>query len=345
MRKKCLFLVMNLFLLVSLVFLVSCSKSTQQTVLPTATPTLYFVQLPTSVQSTSGWKITLSALDLQKTLGETESKNEMFLVGLVEIENLTGDFDCLKSDQFMLQNGLKRIQMERGQLEAGKSVYGRDYPGTIMGQCLDANEKQESVLVFDIPDTSEDLGLNFQEQTIRLGKIEAIRNPLPTLTPSATFAPTATEEPTLAPTATPTATFAPTMESSSVPTKAPTVANIGADLRNALKLNNFTRKPALDSVLDGEVYVNSNATITMVIYDSGFGMVMSVNASDEDMQQAWTVVGLTYPLSVLDTLSNELTEHAQTNDLYFDGYVDGYTYNVQPNTNLSAIIVVISPLP
>lgn len=201
MNIKYLLRFTNLLLIAALVLLTACSSSGQQTPTtgPTITPTYYFVRLPTSIQSASGWKINLSALDLQTALGETKSKNKTFLVGLVDVENLTGKFGCIKSDQFMLQNGLQKIKMERDLLEAGKSAYARDYPGTILGQCLDANEKKESVLVFDIPVTSEELSLNFQEQTIRLGKIEAIRNPLPTLTPTATVPPTVTFTPTLMP--------------------------------------------------------------------------------------------------------------------------------------------------
>ena len=220
MNIKYLLRFTNLLFVAALVLLTACSSSGQQTqpadaapsrtpviistATPTMTPTYYFVRLPASIQSDSGWKINLSALDLQTALGATKSKNKMFLVVLVEIENLTGKSDCIKSDQFMLQNGLQKIKMERDPLEAGKSAYARDYPGTILGQCLDANEKQESVPVFDIPATSEDLSLSFQEQTMRLGKIEAIRNPLPTLTPTATaiVPPTATFTPTLTPNAT-----------------------------------------------------------------------------------------------------------------------------------------------
>ena len=197
------------FLLVAAiwVFSTACLSSATQTKptitapSPTVTPTVYFVRLPTSIQSTSGWKITLSAMDLQTALGETKPEKKMFLVALVEIENLSDKSDCIKSDQFSLQNKLQKIEMERAALEAGKSAYSRDYPGTILGQCLSANEKKESLLVFDIPDTSEELSLNFQDQKILLGKIEAIRNPLPTLTPTITA--------TVAPTATFTITFTP----------------------------------------------------------------------------------------------------------------------------------------
>jgi hypothetical protein len=259
----------------------------------------------------------------------------------------------------MVQNGLKRLQMERGPLEAGKSVYGRDYPGTILGQCLDVNEKQESVLVFDVPDTSEDLGLNFQEQTIRLGKIEAIRNPLPTLTPSATLAPTDTPAPiaTLAPTATlvPTATatqeptLAPTdnstMKPTKVPTKTPTLDSIGMDLRSALKVGDFTHKSSLDSSANGEVYVNSNGNVMIIIYDDRIGIGFSINASQSDMQQAWGVLMLTYPLSVSATISQEMSEHSQSGDLNFSGSVHGYDYRVGPSDDFSMIVVAISPLP
>ncbi len=240
MHTKFLLRFTNLLFVAALVLLAGCSSSGQQTqpadaapsrtpavtstAIPTITPTYYFVQMPASVQSASGWKITLSALDLQTTLGETKSKKEMFLVGLIEIENLTGEYDCIKSDQFMLQNGLQKIKMERDLLEAGKDAYARDYPGTILGQCLDANEIQESVLVFDIPTTSEDLSMSFEKQTMRLGKIEAIRNPLPTLTPTATVIvpPTATFTPTQTPNATVIPTIAPSKTTAPTPILQPT---------------------------------------------------------------------------------------------------------------------------
>jgi hypothetical protein len=126
------------FLLVAIwVLLTACLSSTKQmqpadsVPSQTMTPTLYFVRLPASIQSASGWKITLSAMDLQTALGETKPEKKMFLVGLMEIENLTEKYDCIKSDQFTLQNKLQKIEMERNFLEAGKSVYLRDYPGTI----------------------------------------------------------------------------------------------------------------------------------------------------------------------------------------------------------------------
>jgi len=235
MNIKYLLRFTNLLFVAALVLLTACSSFGQQTQ-PTITPTYYFVQLPASVQSASGWKINLSALDLQTALGTTEPKNKMFLVGLVEIENLTGKSDCITSDQFMLQHGLQKIKMERGPLEAGKSAYARNYPGTILGQCFDANEKKESVLVFDIPATSEDLSLIFQEQTIRLGKIEAIRNPLPTLTQTATVTVTATtivpQTATFTPTLTPTATVIPSVTPRPIATNRP------------LSTTRFTPEPA-----------------------------------------------------------------------------------------------------
>jgi hypothetical protein len=157
----------------------------------------------------------------------------MFLVGLVEIENLTGKSDCITSDQFILQNKLQKIEMERNALEAGKNAYLRDYPGTIIGQCLDANEKKESLLVFDIPATSEELSLNFQDQTILLGKIEAIQNPLPTLPPTVT--------PTVPPTVTVIPSVTPDLLATNTPLSTPTYT----PSQEILSLNNSLDMAAL----------------------------------------------------------------------------------------------------
>ncbi|MDD5371349.1 MAG: hypothetical protein PHQ40_19890 [Anaerolineaceae bacterium] len=331
MHTKFLLRFTNLLFVVALVLLTACSSSGQQkqpadaapsrtpavtsTAIPTITPTYYFVQMPSSVQSDSGWKINLSALDLQTALGETKSKNKMFLVGLVEIENLTGKSDCIKSDQFMLQNGLQKIKMEREFLEAGKSAYSRDYPGTVLGQCLDANEKQESVLVFDIPATSEDLSLSFQKQTMRLGKIEAIRNPMPTLTPSATVIvpPTATFTPTL----TPNATAIPTIAASK--TTAPTPPQNVSDTYETLinvKILDYVK-----AYLDNNELMQQVTNDTSLVVDSNWKMEMGLSLGILNLRA--DEIAKLEPSPKYVKLHSILVKLANETHLFTDAYAKG----------------------
>jgi len=68
------------------------------------------------------------------------------------------------------------------------SVYGLDYPGFILGQCLDYDDTVDSFLIFDVPVQSTDLWLGLDGAETRLGLVSALvqATPLPFVTVTVT---------------------------------------------------------------------------------------------------------------------------------------------------------------
>jgi hypothetical protein len=136
---------------------------------PTFTPTPYLVFLPASVKTGDGWEFTVTDVILKAEIGSELPTRDYLLIVLFDAQNKTGKRDCLKIDQFAIASGLDNYTMETKYLNAAKDKYQRDYPGSFFGQCVNQGDTANSLLVFDVPDTPNDLVLEMRDVAIKLG--------------------------------------------------------------------------------------------------------------------------------------------------------------------------------
>ena len=169
----------------------------------TFTPTPYLITLPYRLKSEQGWQFEIKDIQVSTLIGAARPDNNIFLVAFIEIVNRTGEFDCIKMPEFTADNGSNSIEMENSDLDAAKKKYSLDYPGAILGQCLGTGEREQSILVFDVPTSDKEWTIILQDQEVRIGKIDTIKNPPPTATPLPSYTPTITKTPTITPTSLP----------------------------------------------------------------------------------------------------------------------------------------------
>ena len=142
----------------------------------TLTPTPYLVVLPSIVSSADGWSFSITDIILKTEIGDVAPVEDYFLTVLFEATNMTGKLipECLKLEQFSVSSGNTNIMMQNKQLSAAKDKYGRNYPGTVIGQCVSNESSELSMLVFDVPDNHHDLYLEMRDQKIRLGRASTL---------------------------------------------------------------------------------------------------------------------------------------------------------------------------
>jgi len=170
---------------------------------PTITPTPYLISLPHSFSSSKGWKYKVTKIQVSTSIGDLKPEQDYFLIAVMEIKNLTGEYNCLKMEEFTSYDDSKKIDMEYRALKAAQNKFSIDYPGGILGQCLGSDSTEKSVLVFDVPNSQNEWFINFQDKTVKIGKLDTIQNPPPTATPSPSPTPTITNTPTITPTSQP----------------------------------------------------------------------------------------------------------------------------------------------
>jgi SH3-like domain-containing protein len=182
--------------------LLQTSTSTS-TFTPTNTPTPYFIKLPYTIESSEGWNFTVTNVEILKTLQGEKPKANYFLVIFLDVQNDSGSSDCLKMNEFTASDGSTKIEMEYYGLDLAHEVYSLDYPGAILGQCVNNGEKEKSILVFDIPIIDNEWTVNIQGKSVQIGKTDTILNPPPTATPFPSTTPLPTSTPTITPTSLP----------------------------------------------------------------------------------------------------------------------------------------------
>jgi len=141
---------------------------------PSITPTPYLITLPWEVKAGGGWEFVVTDVILKSDLQGEKPQEGYFLIILFEATNKTGYLECLKMEQFTIASGLTTISMDTKYLNAAKAKYTRDYPGSLIGQCIKYNETALSLLVFEVADSNEDLYLEMRDKTVRLGKVATL---------------------------------------------------------------------------------------------------------------------------------------------------------------------------
>ncbi len=91
--------------------------------------------------------------------------NDLFLAVEGTLAVNGGKTECLSSTQFELTIGGSTYDMVS--VSSGvKQVFGRDYPGSFLGQCIDSGKKVGTFLLFDIPlDDGQPITVQFDDGT------------------------------------------------------------------------------------------------------------------------------------------------------------------------------------
>lgn len=164
----------------------------------TATPN--FINLPYSVETREHLKFQITKIQAVRKIGGMSPQNDYFIIIFTSIQNQNNNSKCVHTDDFSIYYGSTESSMDRSALEAAKNIYGRNYPGSILGQCIASKEKIRSILVFDVPYSNKDWSLLLVNQKIKLGDLELVFNPPPTATTTSTTTLYLTETPTQTPT-------------------------------------------------------------------------------------------------------------------------------------------------
>lgn len=162
---------------------------------PTTTPTALSGRsvsqhyAPLSARVRGGDSIlTLHRVEFWQEVGETKAENGMFIVLIGELASATGKEDCPKAHNFILDVQGKKYETSSSMAKF-KSVYGWDYPGSFLGQCV--VEAEPTYLVFDVPFELGASHLVFRNASIDLGDLrvalQQAKMPTPTKTPTPTL--------------------------------------------------------------------------------------------------------------------------------------------------------------
>lgn len=198
---------------------------------PTATPALFYnLILPQEVKSADGWVFAVNRIELLNAIDTPSQrykpKNGTFLVMIGKVSNLTDKDGCIHGEDFVLRNGAQKYEMAREIVDAVKDIYHIDYPGFVLGQCLDYDRSADSYLVFDAPKDGNDLWLLLKDAEVQIGQMSNLSTVTPTTV--VTPIPGPTDTPTPAPTPTPidTPILSPTITSSPVAQSIATATDI-----------------------------------------------------------------------------------------------------------------------
>ncbi len=156
----------------------------------TATPTpQYVLTLPQSIKNSEGWVFTINRIDFLRLIEGPRQRhkpeNGIFLWIIGTVTNSTDKHGCIRGQQFVLRDGAKQYTMSNEVADSTHSVYGLDYPGFILGQCLDYDKTVDSFLIFDVPIESTDLWLKLDNAEAQIGPMSALTQatPIPVVTP------------------------------------------------------------------------------------------------------------------------------------------------------------------
>lgn len=152
-------------------------------------------QFPLTIESDSGWGMEIRSMQLLDKI-ETSTKRfrpnkGVYLILLGELTNGTDEHACIHSRDFGLRFGGVTAQPEDALFDKVKpKLSGRNYPGSIQGQCLDYDEVQKTFLLFDAP-RDQFLWLSIEDNSFPLGVINELTAQLNTSTPTQTQTPIA----------------------------------------------------------------------------------------------------------------------------------------------------------
>lgn len=171
------------------------------TVTRTVTPSPSVTQIPNAefpltIESDSGWGLEIRSMQLLDKI-ETSTKRfrpnkGVYLILLGELTNGTDEHACIHSSDFGLRFGGVTAQPEDDLFDKVKpKLSGRNYPGSIQGQCLDYDEVQKTFLLFDAP-RDQFLWLNIEGSSFPLGVITELVAQMNANIPTHTQTPIAT---------------------------------------------------------------------------------------------------------------------------------------------------------
>jgi len=212
----------------------SSSQRSKSTPTPKPTPTPGFmISLPQSIHNSSG-EFEVYRVVIRKAINDHTPENGVYLVLFGSIQANNGSRLCLEKDDFVLTEGGEEYEMKRSDLSAAKSIYNLDYPGPWLGVCAGGSKTEtvQTYLVFDVPRNSQDLRLQYQNDSVRIGQISGMMKATPIAYVTPTPEPTATRSPTV--TRAPTLTRTPTL--TSTPTTTPTPQPVGRVINQQVNL-------------------------------------------------------------------------------------------------------------
>jgi hypothetical protein len=193
----------------------TATASDTPTPAPTATPTprptsAQPVSLPARLRSASGWEFNVETVHVLPNIdGSNQSYNPTngaYLTLVGTLGNFTDQNGCVRGRDFKLVTNAATYELDSTIMDAAKPLYQIDYPGFMLGQCLDSGETVPSFLVFDA-DPGAYSWLRVQDTELALGSPAAIATKYtapPTKTP---VPPTAAPSPPSATPVRPTATL------------------------------------------------------------------------------------------------------------------------------------------
>lgn len=161
---------------------------------PTPTPTSVLLSLPVSIES-RGFVFELTDIQLRQTLEASgkryEAKNGAYLILLGVFKNNAGELECVKADSFWIYTASSRsYKLDYSLARQVKDLYGCDYPGQFLGQCLSPNEMESTYMIFDVDTDARGMYLRFKDARLDLGDCNRLRERLaqgrmPMMTPTA----------------------------------------------------------------------------------------------------------------------------------------------------------------